>query len=702
MIGGNTSNLAIGVSLILRDQFTGRANAASRSLNNLQDKAQRAQAQALRNTNAIGASIGAAAIMGMREWVKVGATFDKQSTYMYSVAEGKHEKTLRQMKDKAMQVGVDTMFSTTEVSKAMTSMAQAGQTIGQIHSNINSVAVLAAATMSDIHSTASSMNDIMIGFNIPASERNAMRVSDIITKTINDSNIQLADFSESMKYVIPSATTLGISLEEVAAMIGVVGNAGIKGSMAGTNLENFLRYMSRAAGKEGGGKQVEALAMLGLTPKDLLNSKGQLLSVAELIPMIGAQLQQMEKYDIQGFNAMMDIFGVRGGRAGNLLVNNLASYATMLDKINNSQGTAQRTADDVMNSLWGTMEQLESTWENLKIVFTEAVQPVLQPLLKGLTMFVDVIRKLVQTPVGKWLTIVGAGFVVAKTAIMGYRAIVLTLRSLHAQLGMQFGTTSSQVVAGYGAMSAAANGYAAAAGRAAAAGTISRAGMAPGSIYRNQRGTWAQVLPTGGHRFLRSNSRAVMMHRASNFIGKASPWAAIGGAALQMGAGAVGEDTGAGRTMNVAGQAIGMAGTGAMIGSMVVPGIGTVVGGIVGAVGGLLWGLYDDAQREKAKIEEIASQNTNGGPLAEFDWDKWKVDAEKYLSMKPGDTVHRIGWGKDAMWESDKQGVSNWLSNGNRPHHTQPNRITINIDGKKAMDKLIDKQNYQDYIDLGI
>lgn len=702
MIGNSSSNLAIGISLILRDQFTGRANAAAGALNNLQNSAQRAQAQALRNVNAIGAGIGAAAIMGMRQFVNVGAEFDKQATYMYSIAEGKHARTLDQMKTKAMEVGVSTMFSTTEVAKAMTSMSQAGQTVEQIYSNINSVAVLAAATMSDIHSTASTMNDIMIGFNIPASEQNAMRVSDIVTKTINDANIKLSDFSESMKYVLPSATSLGISLEEVAAMIAVVGNAGIKGSMAGTNLENFLRYAARAAGGEGKNKQSNALAMLGLEREDLINAKGQLMSVSEIIPMIGKQLQQMEKHDIKGFNAMMDIFGVRGGRASNLLVNNLAGYSKALEGINSSHGTAARTSKDVMESLWGTIEQLESTWENLKIVFTDAIKPVLQPLLGLLTWTVDAIRKLIQTPIGKWLTIVGAGFVVWRTALMGYRAIVLTVRLLHAQLGMTFMGSARQIISGYSGMTRAANAYTAAANGASGAGLgggMGRRGMTPGSIYKNSRGVWTQVMPTGGHKFLKKNSKAVMAHRASSFMGRASLPAALAGAGLQMGATAVGEETGMGRTMNVAGQALGMAGTGAMIGS-VIPGIGTLVGGIVGGVGGLLWGLYDDAKAEEERIKAAASAKQGTPSESGFSWEQWKQNAEKYLSMSKGETTFSKGNWVGNMRPTDRDGARAWINQG---HPTeQSSRITINIDGVRTMDKLINKNKYEEYIDLGI
>lgn len=738
MIGTSGSNLAIGISLILRDQFSGRANAASQSLTNLQQRSQRAQMEAARNANAIGAGVGVAALAGMREWVKVGADFGKQMTYMYSISEKKQGFTIDRMKNKAMEVGANTMFSTTEVAKSMVTMAQAGQNVEQIYKNINSVAILAAATMSDIHSSASTMNDIMIGFNIPATEQNSMRVADIITKSINDSNIQLADFGESMKYIIPTATSLGISLEEVAAMISTIGNAGIKGSMAGTNLENTMRYLAKATGAEGGSKQAEALSMLGLAPSDLMASNGQLKSMAEIIPMIGNKLKQMSTNNVQGFNAMMDLLGVRGGRAGNLLAQGMASYDKFLTGVNASQGAAQRTADDVMGSLWGTDEQLQSTWENLKIVFTEAIEPVLVPLLKGITLLVNGLRKMVQTPIGKFLTILAAGFVLVRTGVMGYRAVVLSLRLLHGSLGNGFRVTASSIIGGYNGMTAAAQRYAAASGAASmggyAAGRYGMMGMmGPGTNMKMMQmmgyGAASKLgVNAAGRYFNKSTGRLVSnavgerymgmtygrgggmlggtsaMTKFGRFAGNASPYAMIGGMALQMGSSAVGEETGLGRTMNVAGGALGWAGTGAMLGS-VVPVIGTAVGAIVGGVGGLLWGIYDDAQRENERIKQAQSAADANSTNREksFNPDEWRLNAQQYLSMPTGSSQYYKGVG-NSMNPTNRAGANSWLANGG--HYTDGKKtgsqIIINIDGKRAMDKKIEESKYETFVNLGM
>lgn len=717
MLGAN--DLSIGISLILRDQFTGRAAAASAALHNLDAEAARAQQRQMemsRNMNAVGAGIGAMAVMGMRQFVMVGAEFDKQATYMYSIAEGKQAKTLKQMKTRAMEVGVETMFSTTEVAKAMTTMAQAGQSIEQIHTNISAVAYLAAATMSSIQSSSSIMNDIMIGFDIKATEDNATQVTDIITRTINDSNIELRDFAESMKYIIPSATSLGISLEHVAGMISVVGNAGIKGSMAGTNLENFLRYAARAAGKKGASKQGKALAMLGLEPGDLINAEGKIMTITEMIPMIGKQLQKMGKYDVKGFNAMMDIFGVRGGRTANLLVNKLAEFDEAIYNVNNSLGITKTTADDVMGTLWGTIEQVDSSWENLKIAFTEAVQPVLQPLLEVVVGIVSALVGMMRTTPGKWLTVLGAGFVIAKTLSMGYKAVVLSIRLGHMAMGSSMATASSQTVSGYNSMTSAAQRYKMAATGAAATGVGRMGGWLSGmgvgrAVYQGKGGTkWVKNKQGGtvrvpnntptGWSIGKSGATMAGLGKFGKFAGKASPWAMLGGIGLQAGAQAVGADTGLGKTMSVAGSTLSWAGTGAMLGS-VIPGIGTAVGAVVGGVGGLLMSLHDQLAEVEDAVDKAKSEQSSNDIFTSADW----INKARGLnSMFSGEWIYGKGWNRnlDDMQGTTRRGHSEHLGLGGVSLNGKytPNKLIINIDGEQKMDEMIEEGEYVRDINL--
>ena len=173
MIGSSTgTNLAIGIALILRDQFSGTARAAGQELDNLQKRSQRANLDAARNVNAIGAATGVAALGAMRDWVKTGLDFEKQMTYVYAISEKQQGYSLDKMKKRAQEVGVNTMFDAQQVAEGMVFMAQAGMTLEEVYKNINAAAILAGGTMSTVNNAADVMSSVMIGFDIPASEQN--------------------------------------------------------------------------------------------------------------------------------------------------------------------------------------------------------------------------------------------------------------------------------------------------------------------------------------------------------------------------------------------------------------------------------------------------------------------------------------------------------------------------------------------------
>ena len=724
MVGLSGNNLAIGISLILRDQFSVGANKAGNSLHQLQSKAERAATESARNMNAVSAGMGLAVMSGMKEWLRAGLEFDKQMTYMYSITDDKNKLASKKMRDRAKDVGVQTIYSAQEVSEAMVVMAQAGQNTQQIYENIYATAVLGAATMSGVRESASVMNDIMIGFDIEASERNAMRVADIITKTINDSNIALDSYAETMKYTIPTAKTLGVTLEELSAITSVLGNAGLKGSMAGTGTENMIRLMAIGAGKAEGTKQMDAIHSMGLTRNDFVDSQGNLRSVAEILPLIGRGLQGLGNAD--RIKVMSDLFNLRGARPAQVLTfaTGLERFSEALEGINNSDGTSMKTSNDMMQSAWGQTEQLEEAIGNLKIAFTEALTPAIKTIVPMLTGLLTVFSKVAGTPMGKMLVMAGTGFVIVKTAASAYKTVMLSIKLLHGQLATASTNSTNTIVSNY-------NRQAMAAKAAAASQGITPIGRGninggQGGIYRNLLNTLgiggtALGVNSAGNYYRRSNGRLISRELAnryhsrlygtngtlgaSNLMGKASPYAMVAGLALGAGAQAAGTETGLGRGLNVGATVLSGASTGAMLGS-VIPGVGNVVGALVGGVGGLLWGLYDDAQQEKERVEaakaeyEANKQNRPSG----FDSAKWKENAQAYLKMKEGDEMYIAGTGNE-MFKTNLMGANNYLNQGgvfmNGNQMTPRTNITINIDGKQAMQEEIQKDKYRTFINLG-
>lgn len=695
------SNLAIGISLILRDRFTGRAQGALGTLRGFRRESEnlsRQNAKAMRDSAATGAAIGAIALRTAYRWTKVGADFGYTMNYISTIAKEKGGVTLDRLSEKALQLGENTMFTSRQIASGMRFMAMAGQDTEAVYKNITAATALAAATMSRLEGrggAADILTNIMRGFDVEATSRNSMRVADILSKATTSANTDLWNLHEAMKYSMSTARDLGITIEETAAMAMMAGDAGIQGSMAGTATENMLRYITRAADETRTGRQGKALKTLGLTPADLQTAQGGLLPVSQLLSTIAKSIDQLG--DVKRQNILTDLFGVRGKRQGSLLLRNLQRMDQYVDVLNKgSKGTAMDILNKQMKETKGLMLQLASTAETFMIKYTVALKPVLEPLLKALISGLKLINSLISTPVGKFLAIVATGFVAVKTATLGYRAIVLSLRLAHGTLGSSFAGTSTKVVGGYNAMTAAANRYGAASARASMAGSAFR----PGQVYRNQRGTWTQVMPTGGHRFLKSGSGAARMARAGKFLGRASVPAMLGGLALSSLGEMDRDDKGnygtLGKTASIAGDTLGWAGTGAMIGS-VVPGIGTVAGAIVGGVGGLLWGLYDKMDQAEKEVDKAK----DGGDKP-FNERMWRNKVNKLRQMGIGDIIHGQGYTPNSMWATDRMGANDWL---HRPGifnaDRDPNRIIINIDGKEVMDKTINDKMYEEFINIG-
>lgn len=727
MYGLSGSNLAIGISLVMRDRFSGQSRVAYNSLDRLERKALQSakrQMEMQRNMNAVGAGIGLMAIRGMGRWAKVGAEFGYTMKYVSSIAEKKGAVGFELLSHRAKTLGADTMFSARQVADGMKFMAMAGQDTEAIYNNINAAVTLAGATMERLEGkggTADIMTNIMRGFNIDATEKNSMRVADVLTTAITSANTNLWDLHEAMKYTISTAKDLNVTLEETAAMVMMAGDSGIQGSMAGTAAENMLRYVTRAADESKKGKQGKALAKLGLHPQDLQDAKGNLLAISPMLSVIGRQLQGMG--NIRRQNILTDIFGVRGKRQASLLLRNMQAYDKYVDKLNtNSSGAASRGLAAQMDTLKGAGIQLQSSWESFQIAFTESIQPVAMPLLKMLTSLVKIITRIVETPIGSFLTLLGAGFVVAKTASMAYRAVILSLRLLHLNMGASFSGSAASIIGGYNGMTAAASRYAAAAGMGNMAGA---GGMAGGMGRRSRMGRWLARRGVGRYTGTASNGATYMMGRGGrstfvprgsspmgwsmmgnglgkvgNFLGKASPWAMLGGMGLQMGSQAVGADTGLGKGLGVAGDTLGWAGTGAMLGS-IVPGIGTAVGGIVGGVGGLLWGLYNRLSETEDELKTLDSKK-NEKP---YDPNSWKTKAQRILAMKEGDSLYGLGLNgnMDSMMQTNMFGAKRWLGQGGFSTDGYGGRtnVTINIDGKQAFQEMIDKKDYVTLINLG-
>lgn len=424
----NSNNLEIGIAIVLKDRFSNQAREASAAIRQLHRDAKsaiNANLQAANTASMVG--MGAAVGMGnqIKNIVQEGANFvDTMTTVkVISGATAEQSETLGRT---AKALGESTMLYARDVASGMQYLAMSGNKAQAINNMITSAAHMAVATNMELGGkggTADLLTNVMHMFNIE-SEKGARVVGDQLTKAALSANISMMDLAETVKYAGTDMVMLGQTLPQVAAMAGVLGNAGIQASMAGTAMSNMARYFNKSISDPGfkGGK---ALAKLGLTKEDFVDSKGALLDFGIVLGKIKEALKTATPTEQSA--VMLDIFGVRGLRAGNAIMSNLETYKTLLHDITfESQGFMANIVAERMSNLSGSLDKMVSTLENIRIAFAESLGPVLIPVFNVLTWVFGKIKSLFEIPV--------LGTIISTTmalgvAILGVGSAIMFLRT---------------------------------------------------------------------------------------------------------------------------------------------------------------------------------------------------------------------------------------------------------------------------------
>lgn len=424
----NSGMLEIGISLVLQDRFSNQAREASSQIRRLHQEAKNitnANLNALRTVSTMGAGIGTAMLAGFGNAITTGADFVRTMTLVDGIAT-KNGVTFDQLSDKAQSLGRDTMFTSQQIASAMQYFAMSGMGTQEIFNSITAAANLAGATLTEIGGkggTADILTNIMKMFRIEFTPENTTRVTDVLVKGVTKSNTSLTDLAEAIKYAGTTVTNLGASIEQTTAFIGVLGDAGIQGSMAGTAMANTYRYLTKSI-EDTRFKGSKALASLGLGKQDFVDAKGNLIDIGAAMQKISKAL--VGKSDTERFNTLVSILGVRGERGGSVMVKAFEDYGKLLDQVQNSQGTAATLMEKQMSSIAGGIDKMVSSLENIKTTYTEAIAPVLNPIFNTVAAIFDVIRKILATPVlGTFI----ASFVTFGTLLVTIRLGVLALGS---------------------------------------------------------------------------------------------------------------------------------------------------------------------------------------------------------------------------------------------------------------------------------
>ena len=308
--------------------------------------------------------------------LQVGMNFDASMSNVYGLMSSLNlsQAQMDALRDTAREMGATTKFSASEAADAMGYMALAGWDDAQVIAGIPGVLNLAAAANMDLAKASDIVTDTMTPFGM-AAER-AGEAADVFAYAQANSNTTVEGLGEAMKYAAPTADAFGMTLQDTAAAMGVLANAGIKGSQGGTTLNAMLRDMKNNA-KNG------AIA-IGKTKVALTNADGSYRSYAAIIRDIDKATSSMTAS--QRDAALGAIFGdesLKGILA--TLKQGPDALDAMTEGIYACGGAAEDMAATMGDNLKGDLAILESGAQDMAIALSDWLMPAARGVVQGVT-----------------------------------------------------------------------------------------------------------------------------------------------------------------------------------------------------------------------------------------------------------------------------------------------------------------------------
>ncbi|WP_142972316.1 phage tail tape measure protein [Enterococcus faecium] len=329
---------------------------------------------------------------------KVGGDFEAQMSRVKAIS-GATGKSFDELRQQAVDLGAKTAFSAKESAAGMENLASAGFSAQEIMKAMPGLLDLAAVSGGDVALASENTATALRGFGLEASE--AGHVADVFARAAADTNAEVGDMGEALKYVAPVANSMGISLEETAAAIGIMSDAGIKGSQAGTTLRGALSRLARPTKA-----MQDTMDNLGVSFYDADGKMKPLKTQVELLKKAFEGLTPEQQQ-----NALVTLYGQESLSGMMALIDKGPDSLGKLTKsLKDSDGAADdmaRTMQDNMNS---SIEQMFGAFESAAIVIQKILAPSIRKVADAISGLVE---KFVSAPESTQKLIVAIGLIVA-------------------------------------------------------------------------------------------------------------------------------------------------------------------------------------------------------------------------------------------------------------------------------------------------
>ena len=309
--------------------------------------------------------------------VKTVADFDSAMSQVAAVS-GATGKDFDALRNKAREMGAKTKFSATEAAEAMNYMAMAGWKTEDMLDGIEGVMNLAAASGEDLATTSDIVTDALTAFGLSA--KDSGHFADILAAASSNANTNVSMMGETFKYCAPIAGALGFSAEDTAEAIGLMANAGIKSSQAGTALRTIMNNLA-------GDVKISGKAIGDVTIATT-NADGSMRDLSDILADCRSafgNLTESEKAQaaesLVGKNAMSGFLALMNAGQGD--IDKLSSA------IDNCDGSAEKMAMTMQDNLAGQLTILKSQLQELAISFGDILMPAIRSIVSKLQGFVD-------------------------------------------------------------------------------------------------------------------------------------------------------------------------------------------------------------------------------------------------------------------------------------------------------------------------
>ena len=314
--------------------------------------------------------------------VKTGADFDAAMSKVAAVS-GATGDDLEALRAKAREMGSQTKFSASEAAEAMNYMAMAGWKTEDMLSGIEGVMNLAAASGEDLATTSDIVTDALTAFGLTAAD--SAHFADVLAAASSNANTNVSMMGETFKYAAPVAGSLGFSVEDTAQAIGLMANAGIKSTQAGTSLRSIMTALAgdvKFCGESIGEVEIQTT-----------NADGSMRELSDILAdcrTAFAGLSESEQASaaqaLVGKNAMSGFLALMNAAP--------ADVDKLSGAISNCDGTSLSMAETMQDNLAGQLTILKSQLEELAISFSDILMPAIRSIVSHMQGLVDKLNQL--------------------------------------------------------------------------------------------------------------------------------------------------------------------------------------------------------------------------------------------------------------------------------------------------------------------